>query len=215
MYIFIIFCTFFSLFIFSQKGHYSTKKQQKSLESNQQHNDSIKQTSLCFNNQEKISLDSSKEKESDKSKNLILEKPIKSTKKENSTSILKKDEKKTRIITIHNKITKDMVTYRKPPAPWPVIPEKFIVSIQNKEIDLNTKKTFELTENNLQICYECEFKKWGILYHRENHAVEFNLSKKETDFDLEFTWESDFRLDIKNASPINFVNLDTLKTKKR
>lgn len=113
----------------------------------------------------------------------------------------------TRLIAIKNDITEKMITYEKHWAkPFPSdfkarINDQEYLSLKNGKLQIHEKK-FSTVKNKIKITYEWALKKFGKLWHHEQKEIEFEVSEKQQELDLKFSWEDDHRISINNAKII-------------
>jgi hypothetical protein len=120
-------------------------------------------------------------------------------------SLQKPDEKKEpkkvcqRAVTIHNKITDDMATYKKHwsgnhTPRWNLTVNKCTIeSDQKAEIVL-------LNTDNLTLEFYFEFYALGRLHRKGTAVAQFSINDECRDLDVEFSWDKEERLVVKNKT---------------
>lgn len=111
------------------------------------------------------------------------------------------------MITITNAITDAMITYTNHWAK--PFPSTFKLLANAQEIRPSTNKRIPVENGKLEVQYECEFKKFGILYHREHRSLMFKVPPQEKNLEIKFSWYDNNRIVIANAQPVSSYNLDS------
>jgi hypothetical protein len=129
--------------------------------------------------------------------------------KEQEIPKINKEKKAIRHIEVKNTITPKMLTYEK--HWYKPTPSKFSLFANGTEIKQGSKEFVELENNVLTVCYECEFKKLGILYHREKKEIIFEIPAEKRACTIDFSWDSDNRIAIADATSCK-CNVIDIKT---
>lgn len=124
--------------------------------------------------------------------------------KESTFSPLSRESSKERSISIHNKITNDMLVYHKAGEN---IPKKFSVFINGKEIAQGTTlNDIKVINNMLRITYEYVFHRAFVTRKGSKEAL-FKLPQDKKAFELTFSWIDKFHMIIPGAQPISIIKI--------
>jgi hypothetical protein len=124
--------------------------------------------------------------------------------KENTAPHLTRTSSKERSITIHNKITNDMLVYHKAGEN---IPKSFSVFINGKEITQGTTLSdIKVVNNTLRITYEYVFHRAWVT-RKGSKEVVFKLAQDKKVFDLTFSWTDKFHMMLAGAQPISITKI--------
>lgn len=92
-------------------------------------------------------------------------------------------------------------------------PSKFVLTVNDKELKNDMKESFSIFQETINVKYECEFKKFGILYHREVKEITLTVPPDQKELDVKFSWESDSRINIAQAKEILCITHEGSKEK--
>lgn len=97
-------------------------------------------------------------------------------------------------ITVHNKITKDMLGYKYIIMNYPSV---FSIKVNDVLIPAGQSQTIAITNNILTVQYEYEFGK----RRKGSKAIEFKVPATIKNTDLTFSWNDDWRVKLSNGTP--------------
>lgn len=99
-----------------------------------------------------------------------------------------------RVITVNNKITKDMLGYKYIIMNYP---SSFNVKVNNKTIAPGTSAQIPLKGNTLSVQYEYEFGK----RRKGSKIIDFTVDPSSSETNLTFSWADDWRVKLSNGKP--------------
>ena len=92
-----------------------------------------------------------------------------------------------RIVTVCNKITKDMTTYKRH---WTgsYTPSKFILSVNDQEVKQGSHEKIKIKDNTLKVRYDFVFSVGGVPYRSGGKVVEFKVPDDVEAIEPTFSW---------------------------
>jgi len=108
-----------------------------------------------------------------------------------------------RIITLHNKITDEMLTYYKAGANHP---KEFTVSVNNQKIERGKKHEVKVANNILRIQYDYKFHR-SFVTRKGAKLVEFELPNDHKEFDITFSWDNEWHIILAHATPKSMTKI--------
>ncbi|MEX0849022.1 MAG: hypothetical protein WD055_02240 [Candidatus Dependentiae bacterium] len=107
-----------------------------------------------------------------------------------------KNKKTTRVVTVKNSITKEMISYSKCFASY--TPD-FSLTINDQTIQPGEEKKINITNDQLTTSYSYNFLNG---FKKGKRTVEFEMPSDKEKFEITFSWEDDWHVLIKNSKPI-------------
>lgn len=103
-----------------------------------------------------------------------------------------------KMVTVTNNITDNMITYMDHWAkPYP---SKFNLFVNGKIVKKGEQITVPNGDKELCVGYECEFKKFGIMYHQEKKEKKVPVCQLGNSAQVTFSWYTPDRIEIKQCA---------------